>query len=350
MAPRSRGPTAWSVLDLSPIGPGQDAHAALMETIALAKHAEALGAARYWLAEHHNAGSLASSAPEILIGQIGAATKTLRVGSGGMMLPNHAPLKVAELFRVLGALFPGRIDLGLGRAAGTDPRTAAALHPALKSVPGARGPSADDFPQQMTELLAFLDEDEPPRGPFGGGIRAIPAHVPAPEIWMLGSSEWGAAYAAANGLPFAFARHINPRDAEQVLRTYRRDFRPSRRCAEPRAIVALSVICADDEATARDLEATVGFGFLRFTQGLRDLPMPTIAEAKAHRWDDDESALLAGQAGRTIVGTPERVRAQLAELVERCEADEVMALAHVPDPALRRRSYELLAEIVRGSG
>jgi luciferase family oxidoreductase group 1 len=313
----------FSVLDLSPIGPGQDATAALRETIALAQHVESLGATRYWLAEHHNAGSLASSAPEILIGQIGAATKTLRVGSGGMMLPNHAPLKVAELFRVLGALFPGRVDLGLGRAAGTDPRTAAALR-------GARGPSADDFPVQMKELLAFLDEHEPPRGPFGGGIRAIPSGVAPPEVWVLGSSEYGGAYAAANGLPFAFARHINPRDAEQVLRAYRRDFRPSARCAKPRSIVALSIVCAADDATARDLQASTAFGFLRFTQGLRDLPMPTIAEAKAHRWDDDELALLRSQEGRAIVGTAETVKRELAELVRATEADEVMALAHVP--------------------
>ncbi|CAN5798140.1 hypothetical protein BH09MYX1_BH09MYX1_51680 [soil metagenome] len=250
-------PIPFSVLDLSPIASGSDATAALRNTIDLAKHAEALGATRYWLAEHHNAGALASSAPEIMIGQVGAATQSIRVGAGGIMLPNHSPLKVAELFRVLSALFPGRVDLGLGRAAGTDPRTAAILR-------GGRGPSADDFPEQMTALTGYLDERGEPRGPFGGGTRAIPSGDYSPDLWILGSSDYGGAYAAAHGLPFAFAQHINPGDAEAVLRCYRREFRPSPRLPHPRSMIALSVICAATDAEARDLERGAQIGFLRF--------------------------------------------------------------------------------------
>ena len=329
----------FSVLDLSPIASGQSASDALRNTVDLARHAESLGAARYWLAEHHNAGSLASSAPEIMIGQVGAATRTMRVGSGGMMLPNHAPLKVAELFRVLGALFPGRVDLGIGRAAGTDPRTAAALR-------GARGPSSDDFPRQMEELTHYLDEDSPPRGPFAGTIRAIPFGVPTPELWILGSSDYGGAYAARHGLPFAFAKHINPRDAEAVLRAYRRDFRPSARLAAPRSMVAISAICADTDADARDLDHAAQVGFLQFVKGLRDLPMPSLADAKATVFDDDDRALLAAQGGRTIAGTVDVVRRELAELVRTCEVDEVMVLTHVHDHDARKRSYARLAEAV----
>ena len=335
--------TTLSVLDLSPIASGSNATEALRNTIDLARHAESIGAACYWLAEHHNAGALASSAPEIMIGQVGAATKTIRVGAGGIMLPNHAPLKVAELFRVLGALFPGRVDLGIGRAAGTDPKTAAALR-------RGRGASADDFPEQMTELFAYLDERGPPRGPFGGGIRAIPSGVDSPEIWILGSSEYGGAYAARHGLPFAFAQHINPRDAELVLRSYRREFRPSPRCAEPRSMIALSVICAETEAIARDLEACAALGFLRFSRGLRDEPMPSVEEARAHVIDDDDRALLAGLGeGRAIIGTVDRVRRDLGEVIRRCEVDEVMALAHVHDHELRKRSYTLLADALATS-
>jgi luciferase family oxidoreductase group 1 len=198
-------PAAVSVLDLSPIPSGSTAGDALRNTLDLARHAEALGLRRYWLAEHHNAGGLACSAPEILIGQVAATTHSIRVGSGGIMLPNHSPLKVAEMFRVLHALFPGRIDLGLGRAPGTDPRTAAALRRSREAV------SLDNFPEQLAELTRYLDDDGPPRPGFSGTIRAIPTNVPSPELWLLGSGDsGGAVLAAEHGLGFAFAHYMNP--------------------------------------------------------------------------------------------------------------------------------------------
>jgi len=222
-----------SVLDLSPIASGSTAGDALRNSLDLARHAEALGLRRYWLAEHHNAGGLACPAPEILIGQVAAATRSIRVGSGGIMLPNHTSLKVAETFRVLHALFPGRIDLGLGRAPGTDPRTAAVLRRSREAV------VVDEFPEQLSSLMGYLDDDGPPRTTFGGPIRAIPTNVPSPEMWLLGSSEAGGALMAAErGLGFAFAHHINPDDSVRALRRYRDAFVPSSRRREPWAILA----------------------------------------------------------------------------------------------------------------
>ena len=233
---------ALSVLDLSPIPSGSTAGDALRNTLDLARHAEMLGFRRYWLAEHHNAGGLACPAPEIMIGQVAATTQSIRVGAGGIMLPNHTPLKVAETFRVLHALFPGRIDLGLGRAPGTDPRTAAALRRSRAAL------DVDDFPEQFAELTRYLDEDDPPRTGFSGTIRAVPIHVPSPELWLLGSSEAGGALLAAQrGMGFAFAHHINPEDSVRVLRRYREAFVPSLGRHAPWAILALAVVCAETD-------------------------------------------------------------------------------------------------------
>lgn len=332
-------PPVLSVLDLSPIPSGFAAGDALRNTIDLARHAEALGLRRYWLAEHHNAGGLACPAPEILIGQVAAVTRSIRVGSGGIMLPNHTPLKVAETFRVLHALFPGRIDLGLGRAPGTDPRTAAALRRSREAV------VIDDFPERLDELMRFLADDGPPRTGFDGTIRAIPINVPSPEIWMLGSSEVGGALLAAQrGLGFAFAHHINPDDATRVLRRYRDAFVPSPQMSKPWAILALAVVCAETDLAAQKLAASGELAMVRFAQGMRDWPLPSVEEALAHRSDAEEEALRRGRGERLLVGGVARVREQLRALVESSGADEVMVLTHVHEHNARKRSYELVAE------
>jgi len=330
-----------SALDLSPIASGSTATEALHRTIDLARHVEALGFERYWLAEHHNAGSLASSAPEIMIGQVAAATKTIRVGAGGIMLPNHSPLKVAELFRVLHALFPGRIDLGVGRAAGTDPRTAVVLRGSRHAL------DVTDFPEQMSELRRYLADDATPRSAFATSIRAIPLGVPSPVLWMLGSTDYGAAYAAEHGLGFAFAHHINPGEALHALRSYRAHFRPTPGLTEPQAILAVSALCAETESEARDLEASANLSILRFAGGLRDLPMPSVAEAHAHAWDDDERSLLQANQGRGFVGTPGHVRHRVLALAREAQVDEVMLMSNIHDHTARKRSYALLAEALR---
>ncbi len=326
-----------SVLDLSPIPSGSTPGQALENTIQLARHVERIGLRRYWLAEHHNAMSLASSAPEIMIAQVAAATKHIRVGSGGMMLPNHSPLKVAELFRVLHALFPGRIDLGIGRAAGTDPRTALALRRSHQALAG------EDFPKQLDQLFGYLDADAAPREPFARSIVAIPSGVPRPEIFILGSSDYGARLAARLGLGFAFARHINPDDAETMMRAYRSGFSPSAHGAEPYAILALSAIAAETDEEAERLASSAYLSGLRFAQGLRDLPLPSVEEAIAYRYDADEEALRRAYGARHIVGSAARVAARLRELAGQCAADELMVMTHVHNPAARQRSYTLLA-------
>jgi luciferase family oxidoreductase group 1 len=332
-------PTAVSALDLSPIPSGSTAGDALRNTLDLARHADALGLHRYWLAEHHNAGGLACSAPEILIGQVAATTRSIRVGSGGIMLPNHSPLKVTETFRVLHALFPGRVDLGLGRAPGTDPRTAAALRRSREAV------SADNFPEQLAELTRYLDDDGPPRPGFSGTIRAIPTNVPSPELWLLGSGEsGGAVLAAEHGLGFAFAHYMNPDEAPRVLRRYRETFVPSSRLREPRAILAVGVICADSDAEAERLATSSELAMVWFRQGIRDRPLPSVEEALAYPYDDVEQALRMGPGGPMVVGGLARVRERLIALVKATSADEVMVLTHVHDHEARKRSYELVAE------
>lgn len=335
--------TPLSVLDLSPIPSGSTAGDALRNTLDLAKHAEALGLRRYWLAEHHNAGSLACPAPEIMIGQVAAVTRSIRVGSGGIMLPNHTPLKVAETFRVLCALFPDRIDLGLGRAPGTDPRTAAALRRSREAL------AIDDFPERLEELARFLGDDDPPRAGFTGSIRAIPTNVPSPDLWMLGSTESGGArLAAERGLGFAFAHHINPEEAIPALRRYREAFVPSRHRREPWAILALAVVCAETDDEAERLASSSELAMVRFLQGIRDRPLPSVEEALAHRYDVDEQALRGARRSHVVVGGVARVRERLRALVDASHADEVMVLTHVHSHDARRRSYELVAEALAG--
>src|SRR5579863_1758794 len=261
-----------SVLDISPVPSGSSSSDALRNTLDLAKLTDALGYRRYWLAEHHNTALIASTSPEVMIGHVADVTQRMRVGSGGIMLPNHAPLKVAETFRVLEALHPGRIDLGLGRAPGTDSLTALALRRTRQAL------DADDFPARLEDLLHFLDHGFPANHPFER-LRAMPDDVPMPEIWLLGSSDFSAVLAAQMGLRFAFAHHIQPAPAVAALRLYHQHFQPSEYLAKPEALIGVSVVCADTDEQARELARPLQLTLLRFRTG-RMGRFPTIEEAK----------------------------------------------------------------------
>lgn len=335
-----RPPLRLSVLDTSPVASGATAADAVRQTIELARHAESLGLVRYWLAEHHNAGALACPAPEILIAAVGAATRSIRVGSGGVMLPNHAPLKVAENFRVLGALYPARIDLGVGRAAGTDNKTALALRQAKELL------GAEAFTAQLDELLHFLAHEPDPNERFGP-LKAIPIGVPPPPVFVLGSGPDSARLAAAKGLGYAYAHHIGPDGYAEAMQLYRASFQPSTWLAEPYAVLAVAATCAASEAHAADLERAASLGWLRFGQGLRDLPAPSVDEARAYPFDADEEALRAAGRGRMLIGETARVADTLRAMIEASGADEIMALTHAPDLDERRRSYDRLADALR---
>ena len=322
-----------SVLDLSPIPSGRPASSALHDTIELAKAAEAFGYQRYWLAEHHNIPSVASSAPMVMIAAVAAATSTIRVGSGGIMLPNHAPLAVAETFRVLEGLHPGRIDLGLGRAPGTDQLTAYALRR------GREG--GDDFPQQLSELLAYVDgfPDDHPFKP----LRAIPDDVPLPPLWILGSSLYGGRAAAAFGTGFAFAGHFGSADPAEAVAGYRESFAPSDRLAEPRVMLGVAAITAETEARAEALARANDLAMVRLMQN-NPGPVPTPEEAEAYPWTPQELSLAASRRAFTSVGTPEQVRDDLERRRTEASADELVITTQIHDPAERRLSYELIAK------
>jgi luciferase family oxidoreductase group 1 len=322
-----------SVLDLSPIPSGKPASQALHDTVALARATESYGYQRYWLAEHHNIGSVASSAPMVMIATVAAATSTIRVGSGGIMLPNHAPLAVAESFRVLEALHPGRIDLGLGRAPGTDQLTAYALR---------RGRvDGDEFPQQLSELLAYVDgfPDEHPFKP----LRAIPDDVPLPPLWILGSSLYGGRAAAAFGTGFAFAGHFGSADPREAVSGYRDSFEPSPRLSEPRAILGVAAITSESAERAEALARANDLSMVRLMQN-RPGPVPTPEEAAAHDWTEQELALAAQRRSFMSVGTPEQVRDDLERRRTYAGADELVITTQVHDVAERALSYELLAK------
>lgn len=326
-----------SVLDVSPVPSGSTAGDALRNTLDLAVHADILGYKRYWLAEHHNTGLLACPSPEIMIGHVAALTKNIRVGSGGVMLPNHAPLKVAENFRVLEALYPGRIDLGIGRAPGTDRVTALALRRARNLI------TADDFPQQMDDLLGFFN-DEFPEDSIFQKVHAIPRESETPEIWLLGSSDFSARMAAEMGLSFAFAHHISPAPALAALRDYHESFKPSRYLDKPRAMLAVSVICAETDAEAERLAQSVDLVWLRFAKGDHNNPFPSVKEAESYDYNDLDREIIDSNRQRIIVGTPEYVKRNLERFSDLTGANEIMVITMVHDHNLRRRSYELLAK------
>jgi len=330
-------PLALSVLDQSPIRTGTTPADAVHETIRLAQAADRLGYRRYWLAEHHSSEGLAGSAPEILIGQVAARTERIRVGSGGVMLSHYSALKVAENFRVLETLYPGRIDLGIGRAPGSDQRTARAL----AHGPGALG--IEHFPAQIRDVLAWIHDQVEPGHAFAG-VRAMPVGPTAPEVWLLGSSAESASYAAHFGTAFSFAHFINANGGDEITGMYRAYFRPSAWLAEPRVSVGVFVICADIEDEARRLARSRELSLARRYTGQRG-PFPTVAEAEAHLWTPYELAIVEQSRNRSFVGAPEQVRAQLEALAAAYEADELVVVTITEDERSRLRSYELLAEV-----
>ncbi len=318
-----------SILDLAPVCEGSDVATSFRNTLDLARHAERLGYRRYWLAEHHNMPGIASAATSVLIGHVAGGTSTIRVGAGGIMLPNHAPLQVAEQFGTLASLHPDRIDLGLGRAPGTDQPTAKALRRYFDS--------ADAFPNDVLELLGYFEPAQP-----GQAVRAVPgAGIPVP-VWLLGSSLFSARLAAALGLPFAFASHFAPDAMEVALDLYRREFRPSARLDRPHAMLALNVIVADDDAQARRLFTTLQQSFVNLRRGRLGLVPPPIDDIEAY-WTPQEKAGVQNALACSVVGSPETVREGLRAFVARHRPDELMLTANIHDHAARVRSFELAA-------
>lgn len=325
-----------SILDQSTAAANQSQAAAIRESIALAQHCEALGYHRYWVSEHHNSDSIVGTAPEVLMAAIAATTSRIRVGSAGVMLPHYSALKVAEQFRVLEAIAPGRIDLGLGRAPGSDRLTAYALNPHANA--------ADDFPQQVIDLSAWvsgapLQDNHPFRT-----IKAHPTGPTAPEMWVLGSSDYGAQLAAHFGLPYAYAYFFSDgRGTEEALALYRRNFRPSAVLAEPKATICVWALAADTEAEAWRLLKTRELWRVGFEQGLRK-PLVSPEEAEAYPYTPQEWAVVERLRSKAFAGTGEQVATKLTALAERLGLDELVIVTWTFDPEARRRSYALLAE------
>ncbi len=335
--PAMNAPLVISVLDQSPVAEGATGADALHNTIDLAVLADRLGYHRYWVAEHHGGPMLAGPSPEVLIGPIAAATSGLRVGSGGVMLPHYSPLKVAESFSILAGLFPGRIDLAIGRAPGSDGLTAFALQRDRRQA------APDDFPQQLAELLAYLEDRMPPEHPFARLAGMLPGRPHAPEPWLLGSSPQSALWAAELGLPYAFADFINPSGVE-IARTYRERFVDSARLESPRIAVAVWALCAESRDEAEHLAASSRWAFVKLRRGeLIAVPPPD----EAQRQLDAESGrgMPAGPHGRrAVLGTGEEVREEIEKVAAAYGAGEVVVVTITYDHAARRRSYELLAE------
>ncbi len=326
-----------SVLDQSPIRSGGTAADAIRETLELAQAAERLGYHRYWLAEHHNTPGLAGSTPEILIGQVAARTARIRVGAGGVMLSHYSPLKVAETFRMLHALYPGRIDLGLGRAPGTD------LHAAQALALGADPRDLEHYPEKVADLIGFLHDGLEPGHPFAG-VRAMPDPPGAPEVWLLGSSDQSAAMAAHFGTAFAFAHFINSDGGHRITRAYARSFRPSAPLAAPRAAVTVFVVCAETEAEARRLARSRDLFLLWLSTGHTG-PYPSVEEAEAYPYTAREAQIIEYNRRRIIAGTPAQARDRLLALGGDYGVDEFVVVTITHDFKARLRSYELLAEV-----
>ena len=323
--------TLLSVLDLSPVVAGSNATQALHNTLDLARHAEQLGYKRYWLAEHHNMPGIASAATSVVIGYVAGGTSRIRVGSGGIMLPNHSPLVIAEQFGTLESLYPGRIDLGLGRAPGTDQRTMQALRRDYRS--------ADTFPQDVAELIALFRDAEP-----GQAIRAVPGtglHVP---VWLLGSSTFSAQLAAAMGLPFAFASHFAPDHLLDALRLYRDTFQPSDTRATPYAMAGVSIVAAETDADAKRLFTSLQQQFIALQRGRPIMLQPPVDDMNSI-WTPQEQAGLHHTLRLAIVGGPDTVRRKLDEFIATTGADEVIVTANIHDHEARKRSYEIVAEV-----
>lgn len=322
----------FSILDLAPIVAGSNASETFRNTLDLAQHAERLGYHRFWLAEHHNMPGIASAATSVVIGYVAGGTSRIRVGSGGIMLPNHAPLVIAEQFGTLESLYPGRIDLGLGRAPGTDQRTAFALRRDLAS-------SADRFPQDVVELQAYFRAPEPSQA-----IRAVPGAGLEVPIWLLGSSLFSAQLAAHLGLPFAFASHFAPDMMMDALRIYRANFQPSEQLDKPYAMVCLNVFAADSDAEARRLFTSVQQSFVNLRRGAPGM-LPPPRDSMDDYWTAAERIGTEHALACSVVGAPETVREGVRAFIKKTGADELMATAMIYDHAARVRSFEILAEV-----
>jgi len=322
--------TRLSVLDLAPIVQGSTAGEALRNSLDLARHAERLGFHRFWLAEHHNMPGIASAATAVALAHVAAGTTSIRIGSGGVMLPNHAPYMIAEQFGTLAALHPGRVDLGLGRAPGTDQLTARALR---RNLAGG----ADSFPQDVVELLHFLAPEQ-----AGQTVRAVPGAGSDVEVWILGSSLFGAQVAAALGLPFAFASHFAPAELDRALAIYRERFQPSPRLQRPYAMAALMVIAADTDAEARRLMSSIQQSFIALRTGTPG-PLPPPLDDMAERLSPAAQAMLDQALSCAVVGGPATVEAGLVAFARRTGADELMVTASIFDPDARLRSFEIVA-------
>ncbi|HEX8388268.1 MAG TPA: LLM class flavin-dependent oxidoreductase [Sphingomonas sp.] len=324
--------TRLSFLDLVPVREGATVAQALADAADLAAHAEALGFGRYWVAEHHGMTGIASAATAVVIAHIGHATRTIRIGAGGIMLPNHAPLIIAEQFGTLDALFPGRIDLGLGRAPGSDQRVARAMRRTLESDP-------NDFPRDVMELQSYFADDG------ATGIRATPGAGARPEMWILGSSTYGAQLAAALGLPYAFASHFAPDSLDMALRIYRRDFRPSAQLAKPYAMAGLNVFAADTDAEAELLASSQQQAFVALRTGApRQLPPPVPGYAES--LGEQGRAVLDHVLQCSAIGSPATVARGVAAFVERTGVDEVMVASAIYDQGARKRSLSITAGVM----
>src|ERR1700744_6217927 len=324
-----------SVLDLSGVTTETKPAAALRNSIDLARHVDKLGYLRYWLAEHHNLASVASPAPGVMIGEIAAVTSRIRVGSGRVVVPHHAPVVVAERFKMLEALFPGRIDLGLGRAPGTDGPTAYALRSRLDRREG------DDFLERLHELTLWETRDFPPNHPFNQVV-AMPDDTPLPPIWLLGSSDYSSELAAQVGMGFAFAHHFASYDAVAAMTNYRAHFKNTGWREAPSAILAVAAIVAETDAEAERLAVSMDLNRLWRERG-QYRPLPSIEEAQAYPYTDSDRAVIARNRTRVFVGSPATVKQKLEPMIAACEADELMVITAVYDHEARKKSYDLLA-------
>lgn len=326
-----------SILDLCPILSGETTVESFKHSVNLAQKAEELNFHRYWVAEHHNMGGIGSSAPEVLISHLAAHTKNIRVGSGGIMLPNHASLHMAEVFKTLEALYPGRIDLGVGRAPGSGSKAALALR-------GQRGMSAEDFPQHLEELILWLNDEIPETHP---GVLAIPTGTKMPEVWILGSSDFGALLAANLGLPYSFAQHFSQLPALELFHFYRQNFKPSKWLNKPKAMMATHIICAETDEKARELALSSDLSFSLFVQTGKSIPLPTVIEAKNYGYTEQDWKEVRAGGMPKFVGSPETIRKKLKPVIDSGFVDELMVLTMVHDQAARAKSYELLASIIK---
>jgi luciferase family oxidoreductase group 1 len=328
-------PVRLSILDQSPIISGHTPAQAVRETVRLVKEAERLGYYRYWLAEHHSIAALADPCPEILLTRIAAETSRIRVGTGGILLPYYSPFKVAEQFRMLEALYPGRIDLGIGRAPGGDRMTAMAMT-------GGHFPEADHFPEQVQYLVAYLDGTLPKEHPFAG-VQVMPAGPTSPQVWLLGSSDYSGALAAQLGLRFAFAHFISADGGDTVMRDFQDRYQPSQREPSPQSLLCVFVICAETAEAAERLTASIDLRRLNTDHGV-NAPVPNHEEARAYPYTEADRRRIAHNRRRVVFGTPGVVRERLLELQAQFEADELMAITITGDYDSRLQSYELLAK------